>query len=319
MISGRFVQLVLSYVMSAYRPRLSLVEWHSLFRFGKWLFINNVIMLVGSRLDRVLLGKFLDVKTVGLYNVSFEISNLASTELLQPIARALYPGYSKIADDRERMVQTYLTALPLILLIAAPVTGGIALAAEQIIVVMLTEKWLEAVPFITILALHGLLRMGTGNVPAILLALNRPYFLTYLTFLHYAILIPLLFGGVVYFGALGVAWAMVLSAAIILVAYVGTVLRLLRISLFSLIVAIWRPFAALAAMAAAVTTVDAEWPVAASTWMTAAELAAMVAVGAVTYIGTALLLWRLSGAPAGAEQQILNALRARMAKPQVAH
>lgn len=318
MISGRCVELVLSYVMSTYRPRPSLVEWHSLFNFGKWLLLRNVVTVVGSRLDRILLGKFLDVKTVGLYNVSFEISNLATTELIWPISRALFPGYSKIADDRERLGKAYLTALSLMLMLAAPVAVGIAVAAEQIIIVMMTEKWLEAVPFITILAMHGVLRMGTSNVPAVLLALNRPHLLTYLAFFHHATRIPLLFGGVIYFGAFGVVWAMVIGAGIALIAYVGTVLRLLRVSVFAVFVAVWRPLVALGVMAATVMAVDAEWAATSSTWMIAAELLAMVAVGVVTYVGVILALWRLSGAPDGAEQQILSVLRARIAKPQAA-
>ena len=314
LLAGRVVELVLSYVMHSYRPRLALSEWRSLFGFGKWMLINNAMTFLGSKLDTLLIGKFMDAKMVGIYNVSFEISNLPTTELLQPIARALYPGYSKIADDRTRMAESYLISLGLIFLIAAPLGVGIAVTAHHIIVVFLTEKWLEAVPFMAILALHGVLVIGGSNVAPVLLALNRPNVLAYLTIFQNVARFPLLIGGVVYYGAYGVAWALVATAAISTLAHVAVTLRLLRVSPAAFAGAFWRPLIALAAMVAAVTAFDAQWATEASTWAMAAELMAMVGIGAVSYVGTDLILWRLSGAPNGAERQIVQVLRERLAR-----
>jgi hypothetical protein len=72
------------------------------------------------------------------------------------------------------------------------------------------------------------------------------------------------------------------------------------------LLAAWRSFAAAATMAAAILPFHGQdWG--AMSWPTlAATLAGLVALGGSVYAATHLLLWLLSGRPAGAEQRILS-------------
>lgn len=315
LLTSRTVGLILSYVMHPYRPRLSLAEWRPLINFGKWMLGYNILSFFGQKLDIILLGKFLDAKTVGIYSVSHEISSLPTTEITLPISRALFPGYAKIADDRDRMVEGYLIALAFMIAVAGPLGIGIAVTAEHIIRVFLGVKWLEALPFITILAIYGVFRLPAGALTGpVLLALNRPSLLTYMTLTTIAVRAPVLLVGVIYFGALGVAWGMVIAGAFGLAINVGMVLRVLQIPLVSVVKAVWRSVVSLCVMVVAVKMLDIQSPASATTWIAAGELAVLVLWGAVTYISTHLGLWRLSGLPDGVERHILIVLRDGVAK-----
>src|SRR5688572_12523316 len=46
---GNIVSVVLSYAWHSYRPRFSLAAWSDLFRFSRWLFLNNVLGFVYQR------------------------------------------------------------------------------------------------------------------------------------------------------------------------------------------------------------------------------------------------------------------------------
>ncbi|MFK8015357.1 MAG: oligosaccharide flippase family protein, partial [Gammaproteobacteria bacterium] len=85
----KVAMLVLSYTMHEYRPRFSLKSLSKLFRFSKWIFLNNVGIVARMRGPDFMIGKFSGTTGLGVYAVAYEISNLATTELIAPINRAL--------------------------------------------------------------------------------------------------------------------------------------------------------------------------------------------------------------------------------------
>ena len=307
-VATRLAQLVLSYTMHPYRPRLGLAEWRPIMSFSKWMLVNNILYFLSGRADTIILGRMFGPHLLGLYSVASEISALPTTELVWPIQRALFPGFARLADDPAALRRSYLDGFGVLLAIALPASVGIALIAEPAIRLFLGPKWLDAIPLLQVLAICGMFRLGGANAGSAMLALGRARAFTLLVTVNVAIQLPLLIGGAYAGGVTGAAIGLTISAGIGLMLVMIATDRLLGVSPRELIAAVWRTLAAAAIMAGNVVALQNAWHAWGLPESNALELGAAVVSGALVYVAAHLLLWRVAGMPAGAERILLNAL-----------
>jgi O-antigen/teichoic acid export membrane protein len=276
------------------------------------LVLSNVGQFLTTKLDNFILAKFVSPATLGQYVVAFEISNLPTSNLIAPMQTAIFSGFSKIAHDRQRLVSAYLDAMALLLMLAVPVGVGIWLTADSLVYVMLGPKWLPVIALLQILAIYGLARLAYANTRSVYLALGRPSFVTYTTGMQLALQAPALFYGVSTAGAVGAAWALVVSTAVTGLANLYIVARMLGISFRQTLKAVWRTLGAAAGMIVVGVLLRPSLPAADGFAAASAALIAMVAgCGAAFVVGQAAL-WLLCGRPPGAEAYAFNLLREQM-------
>lgn len=298
-LARRVVLLVASYGMSAYRPRLSLARLRALIDFSKWVLANNALSFVRERADALIVGKLAGPAPLGLYAIAQEIADLPTSELAQPIARAAYPGYARIARDRTRLADAYLETLGLVLVICLPTSLGIALLAEPLVGLLLGPAWLGSVPLVEALVLYGLMRAGSTITGPVYLALGRVRIEPALLALYLAMLLPLLTVLVVHMGVIGAVLALSVCAAVNLALNLVIVSRLLGLGTGRLLAVTWRTMLAATVMAAGVATAAAavEAPL--------ARLLAGIGVGVPLFAAGLFGLWRACGRPPGAERTLL--------------
>jgi O-antigen/teichoic acid export membrane protein len=315
-VTGRFAGVGLSYFMHAYRPRLSLAAWHELLNFSKWLLINNIAYFIHTRSADFIIGKLAGARALGLYAISYEISTLPTTELVAPINRAIFPGYSKIADDLSKLRASFLQVISVIALLALPAALGIAATAHLLVPVFLGNGWVDAIPLMQVLAFYGAVISLTANQGAVYLALAKPKVLTMLGLAHSVVLVSSLLLLTHRAGPLGAAWAFVGTALILLPVRYALLFHYLKLHLIDILGAMWRPLAAAVGMLATVNLLTGylETPDQFSTQLAHLGLAVITGFAAyLTYLG---ILWRLSGHPEGAEsilvRNILPVVRAKV-------
>ena len=182
-----------------------------------------------------IIGRLAGARHLGLYTISFEISNLPTTELIAPINRAVYPGYSRVASDLGALRQNFLNVIALITLFALPAGLGIAVTAELIVKVALGEKWLDTIPLIQTLALYGVITALQTNIVYIFLVLGKPRTITALSALYALFLLPTLIWFCRDYGAIGAAWAYLGVAGLFLPVFFLLSCHHLRIGFLSLI------------------------------------------------------------------------------------
>ena len=135
-------------------------------------------MVVSTRVPHIWIGRAFGAQTLGAYTVASEIASLAQTELIAPINRAMFPGYSRLVSDPPAFRKTCLDATSTILLIVLPVSVGIAVLAAPFVRLLLGEQWGQAVPIIKVLAMAGAMMALTSNNMSAYQALGRPHLTT---------------------------------------------------------------------------------------------------------------------------------------------
>lgn len=311
-LAGRLFTVALSYFAHPFRPRFSLAARTQLLGFSKWLFFNNLLFVLQMRSQDFVIGKVAGPTGLGLYTVAHEISTLPTSELVAPVNRAVFPGFSKLADDISALKRGYLGVLGLTALLVIPAGLGIAATASLLVPTVLGSNWHEAIPIIQILAIYGALAALASMFQPTFLALGRTNVLFGLTLLNVTLFIPSVIYGAVSHGVLGAAWGCLAVVSIMMPASHLLACRALKIPVSDVVAQFWRPAVAALAMFASV-----DWFVGAiGTSGTSIELLprllASMALGAAVYSIGLVGLWLAAGRPTGAESMLLIEVKLKL-------
>lgn len=300
---------IFSYRMSDYRPRLTLSRFSAIFGFSKWLMLQNLLHGFNERLPALVISRMTGPQALAFFNIGSEIANLASTELAAPIRRALFPGFAKMNQDRAQLADSFRWALAVIVLIGLPVPVGIAVTAEYLVPLLLGWNWLNTVPIIQILCLHGVIVILGTNSHLVYLAVGKPVITVWLSALRLILLVPCCLYWVAVYGAVGAGFALVLSAAVIRLTDYAIVLPMLRIGLVDFLSQIWRPLAAVAAMSFSVRLLHGWLEQSVLELYLPVKLMACVSLGAIVYLAAVFGLWIIAGKREGAESYVVGLVK----------
>ena len=312
MLAGRVGGVVLSYLMHSFRPRLCLRSARELIRFSSGILAVNALAAGLARVPHFFVGRLYGPEALGAYTVGSELAYMPSSELIAPINRAVFPGYSRLIDDVAKLREAYLDVASVIALVALPASVGVATIADPLVRVLLGLKWLDAAPVIQVLAAAGAIAAITSNNGSAFMALGRTWLLPGVLAFRLAIMVAAMFWLAPRLGVLGVAYAEVVSYALSLIVMYPVLFRAMRVSVAQYFGNLWRPVVASALMGLCVVQVTGWVGSGAGSLATIPQLAAGVATGIVTYPALIWVLWRLSGTPRGAESLALAQIRATL-------
>jgi len=302
-------QTILSYVMSSYRPKLTLSRVSEIFDFSKWLMLQNLVSGLNERMPAVAVGRFLDAQALAYFNIGMQLAYMASQELAAPIRRALFPGLAKIQNDASQIANTVVNITSVIVLVGLPMTIGIAVVAPLLVPVLLGNNWVDLVPILQVLCLHGVTWVLHSSSHMVYYAIGVPKITALLSVVRFVVLLPLVYLLVINHGTIGVAWALVASDLLVLVIIDYIVLhRVANISIMQFVPYVWRSMLGCVAMASSVYFVVQLQQDAPAPLELIAHLLLAVASGMIVYVASVWGLWLLSGRPNGPEDYVLRML-----------
>jgi O-antigen/teichoic acid export membrane protein len=303
-LAGRGIGTVISYFIHPMRPRFSLAKAREMFGMSTWLMARGIGNFVDANFHRFVVGGREAAGVMGAYSLGDDVSKLPTTTLLTPLNRVLFPAFVSAKHDEGELKRMFLIAQGIQTLIVLPAAMGLVLVAREAVLVLLGERWMSAVPFLQVLAPVGMVSSITNAGGYVLLALGRVRALTYIIWVRiclFAVLAYAVFPGA---GALQIAWLRLAFAALAIGAFVTWVRQALpTLRVAEAIASIARPLIAAGVMSAAVLAVE-RIDFGASPVLVV--LLIKIAVGAIAYVGSVLLAWRLAGRPAGAESYLLE-------------
>lgn len=139
-----------------------------LFNFGSKLLLSSLIDVIYNNIYSLVIGKAYDSSTLGYYNRADQFPNLIVYNVNGSIQSVILPALSEYQDDRYRVKEMVRKAMSLSSFLVFPLMIGMAVCAEPIISLFLTDKWLPCVPYLQILCLSYMLwPIHTANLQAI--------------------------------------------------------------------------------------------------------------------------------------------------------
>ena len=306
-VASHAAGLVLSFAMHPCRPRPTLTAVRELFGFSSWVLLNNFATFLQRRGPDVLIGRLSGADALGVYRIAKELAQLPNTELYQPIMRAVFPGFSRVANDLGRLRPIYADVQGAVAMVTVPASIGIVMLADPIVKLLLGSNWLLAIPVIQVVGLSGALQVLQGNRYSLFMALGQPYWITVLLVLQALITLPLMGYLLARGHGLELAvWAHVVGSLAVMPLGIRLVTWKLEMSAAKLAGALWRPVMATGAMAGTLAWVMAGFPTAEAELDAVIQLGVAVPIGAAIYCIVLMGTWHVVGRPEGPESRILR-------------
>ncbi|AJC80616.1 polysaccharide biosynthesis protein [Rhizobium etli bv. phaseoli str. IE4803] len=308
-IAGQIASILISYTALPFRPRVRFVHYRELLSFSVWLTLSQVVNTLNWRFDQLLIGKLLGRSEVGFYTVGDTLAVLPTREATQPLTQTLFPAFSQLSNDINRLQQGYKRAQAVVTAAALPLGVGMALVAAPMVEFFMGAKWLAAVPVIQALAsIYALQTLGSLAQP-LGMSLGNTRMLFVRDTQLFIIRVPLIAAGLYFGGLHGVLIARIFTGTIAIGFNFFIVRKLLNISILAQIQANVRSLSSCILMSLAIYLMQDVGMQVRNELGLLAQLLLMVIVGGAVYITSIFAMWRFAGKPNGAETELLRMLQ----------
>lgn len=305
------VMVALSYVWAPYRPRLDLGRWREFHDIVGWNSLTQLISALSWHIDRILLGRVLPLGALGGYTLSKDLIGIPFQAILYPVASPLLNAFAR-ASDAEARRRTWIKSLNAAMFVMGPLLTGMAILSAPAIHTLLGSEWAQAAPYMSALAVTALPGAVTPLLSPLAIAAYRTRMVTIRTLAEFAIKLPLTILGVWHWGVWGAILAQAAATGAGAVYVLFGARSLTGAPVLGQILSMWRTLAGVAVLAGVTLLLCPSVAAAGEGWRDRAVLGLLTgltfAAGLAGHVATCLLLWRVSGRPAGVESLLLDAL-----------
>lgn len=206
------VFILVLWLITKWTPSLcfSVKSLRELFGFGGYILFANILQETCKNLQGIIIGRKFSATQMGYFSQAYKLDQITSYSIPQVIVQVMYPVYSSLQDDRERLNEIVAMNMRVITFLIFPIIGLLILIAEPLIVFLYGEKWLPSVPYFQVLCVGGFfVCLQNVNFYAVA-AVGKSKQLFYWSFYKWGFLLCALIIGM-NFGMYGILWGMVLS------------------------------------------------------------------------------------------------------------
>lgn len=305
-VGSQLVFVATSYVISPFIPAFRLKEYKEFFSFSGWLTLSQLMSTLNFRMDPLIVGRFVGAHSLGLFTVSLNLANLPTRETTLPLTSALFPAFRKLRDNPERLRKAYLRAATLLFAIALPCGTMLAVVATPLIPLVMSKKWLEAIPLVQVLAITAALTTLATNGTSVAMATGdtaRIFRRQTQVFLYR---LPINVVALWLGGLPGLMIARWIVCALSILMDLLLVRDVLGLTFKQQILPNWRTLVACAAMWGIGRAANHALYFGPHPQELFASVVALTTLAGLTYLGLTVSLWLMSGKPQGPESEMLG-------------
>ena len=176
----------------------------SLLHFGKWILIGTALTFLATQSDRLILGKLISIKALGVYGVAFALSDMPRQIIAMFCSRVGYPFIARFAQQPRHEYRSIFLKYRLPVL----AVGGLGLVfvvctGDQLVLHLYDHRYHEAAWMVGVLAVGLWHTMLYGTLGPAILALSKAHYNAVANLVYCICLFGLIPLGFHFFGMLG--------------------------------------------------------------------------------------------------------------------
>lgn len=142
---------------SPWRPTLhiNLTPLKGMVSFSTKLLVTNIFNHINNNLFSIILGKFYSEKEVGFFNQANKWNSMGYSFIAGMVTNIAQPTLVQVSDDKDRQLRIFRKMLRFTAFISFPLMLGLSLIAPDLIVIAITDKWIESARILQILSIGG--------------------------------------------------------------------------------------------------------------------------------------------------------------------
>lgn len=151
-VLGALFKTIILWYQTRWKPALifSSVSFKNLFSYGSKLLASNLIGTVYAHMTTIAIGKFYTAKDLGYYSRGQQFAHLPSTTVVDILGRVTFPIMSRFQNDDEKLLSIYRKYIKMTSMVIFFLLTLLAAVSKPLILILLTEKWLDATLFLQI-------------------------------------------------------------------------------------------------------------------------------------------------------------------------
>lgn len=156
------VQSILSILLNGEKITFSF-NWNKikdLLNYGIGHTVAHFFNYISLQGDVNIIGKKIGMNEAGIYNRAYQIMVMPTTLIGQVIDTVLFPYFSKKQNEVQVLRMFYVNGMKLVFILTIPITVYFYFFSEDIIYILLGDKWMDVVNPLKVLALGLFFRTG---------------------------------------------------------------------------------------------------------------------------------------------------------------
>lgn len=156
-ISRSVFHNIFLWYMSKWKPifSFSFKALGHLWKFGLNMFLTETLTVIFKRIDILVIGKLYSAATLGFYDQAKRLLELITQYASGSLMSVMFPVLSKVQKDLAQFQIIVTKTLGAISFIMFLLLGTMYLISDQLIILLLGEKWLPSIAYFKLLVLSG--------------------------------------------------------------------------------------------------------------------------------------------------------------------
>lgn len=305
---------IISFILNPYRPAFNLRGWREVMNFSGWVMLSQIVSMLNSRFELLLMGRILGMATLGLYTMGSNLAWMATDEIMKPLRKVIFPAFTRVLhspqgqQDPERLRQVYQRTQSLVTALVLPISVGFAVAAEPLIHLVFSERWYPVIFILQYLsAVFGFQTLGSLVRP-----LGKAKGQTRRLFVRdtqmLLLRLPIIIASMVAWGVVGIIIARVFTGLLSIAVNLFLIREFIGLPVRAQLYQNLRAIFGVTVMGAAMFVVGQGFDVGLGRAAAAEMLAAEVLAGGLAYALAICLSWMAMGRPEGPEREFIRLL-----------
>lgn len=151
-MTNTVVDTVVLWFTVKWRPKL-LFSWKrlkELLKYGWKILFEGLSETISKQLRSLLIGKVYSSVDLGYYSKAQQFPSLLINNVNTAVSSVLFPAMSIEQDDAAKVKDLLRKSVSVMSYVLFPMLTGLAIVARPLVTVLLTDKWLDCVPYLQI-------------------------------------------------------------------------------------------------------------------------------------------------------------------------
>src|SRR5690606_36594766 len=140
--------------------------------YGYRMTLVELMNNISANIYQIVIGKFYNPSLVGYYTQSLTLRQVPLSNIYGAAIKVLFPAFAKIQDNREVLKVNFFRVQEILMYALYPILVFLTINAEDILVILFSEKWKDAAIYLQVLSLAGMFNVLKNWNLAILKILN---------------------------------------------------------------------------------------------------------------------------------------------------
>lgn len=153
------IDTICIWISIKWRPKLvfSFKRLKELYKYGWKLFASAILDRIYNKFYHIFIGKYYSSADLAFYDKGNSLTSKISDNIDSAVNAVLFPSMSLKQDNKEDVKKIAKRALKTNFYVMTPIFVGLFVVCEPLVQIILTKKWLPAVPYIRVFCLINIL------------------------------------------------------------------------------------------------------------------------------------------------------------------